>query len=62
MFLVKIAAELGKPLCLIFCKSLDNGLLPVDWKVGNVILVFKKGDRHSLIDPSALPMSLDNLV
>lgn len=31
----------------IFSQSLSLGTLPGDWKVGKVVPVFKKGDRHS---------------
>jgi len=60
IFLPKTAAELSKPLYLIFRKSLDNGFLPVDWKVGNVIPVFKKGNCHSL--ENYRPISLTSVV
>ena len=43
--IIKEAAEqLSLPLYLIFSKSLDERFLPTDWKVANVIPVFKKGD------------------
>jgi len=60
MFLKETVAELSKPLYLIFCKPLVNGLLPVDWKVGNVIPVFMKGDRH--FAENYRPISLTSVV
>ena len=45
--LTEAAKQLSVPLCklcLIFSKSLD-GFLPSDWKVANVIPIFKKGER-----------------
>ena len=42
MFLKETTAKLSKPLCLIFRKSLDGSLLPIDWKVKNAIPEFKK--------------------
>ena len=44
--LKETADQLCIPLCQIFNKSLKEGVLPQDWKVANVIPVFKKGDHH----------------
>ena len=60
IFLKETAAEICKPLCSIFRKSLDEGLLPGDWKVGNVKPVFKKGDRHS--PENYRPISLTSVI
>ena len=43
---------LAVPLSKIFRKSLDSGRLPIDWKTGEVIPIFKKGDRQK---PSSKP-------
>lgn len=37
--------ELVEPLCVVFNKSLDEGVVPEMWKCANVTPVFKKGDR-----------------
>ena len=37
---------LRTPLSTIFRKSLDAGELPPDWKSGEVVPIFQKGDRH----------------
>ena len=39
--------QLAKPLSLIFRKSINTGCLPDDWKLGHVVPIFKKGDRHN---------------
>ena len=31
----------------LFRKSMEVGELPKDWKLGSVVPIFKKGDRHS---------------
>ena len=59
-FLRETASELIKPLCLIFQKSLNESLLPVDWKLGNVIPIFKKGDCHS--PENYQPISLTSVI
>ena len=55
-FLKETASELSKPLCLIFRKSLNESL-PVDWKLGNIIPIFKKGDRENY-----RPISLTSVI
>jgi len=48
------------PLCLIYRKSLAEGILPFDWKEANVIPVFKKGDQRQ---PNTYqPISLTSVV
>lgn len=34
-------------LCLIFSQSHNTGVVPDDWRTGNIIPVFKKGDKYS---------------
>jgi len=36
---------LAEPLSLHFQHSFDTGTLPADWKTGNIVPIFKKGDR-----------------
>ena len=59
-FLKQCSEELYKPLCVIFQKSVDEGVLPHDWKTANVTCIFKKGDKS---DPSNYrPVSLTSIV
>ena len=39
--------EIVTPLCEIFSKSLSYGVLPRQWKLGQVTPIFKKGDRST---------------
>ena len=41
------ANALAIPLCTLFRKSLDSGMIPLDWRTGNVIPIHKKGDRQN---------------
>ena len=43
--LKQFAVEISPILQVIFTKSLSSGLLPSDWKKGNICPVFKKGRR-----------------
>ena len=38
-------AEIAEPLTILFDKSIKKGVVPFDWKVANIVPVFKKGDR-----------------
>ena len=50
---------LSVPLALLYRKSLDTGMVPQDWKLGRVVPIFKKGDRH---DPTNYrPVSLTSV-
>merc|ERR1711867_265956 len=59
-FLKQASAELSKPLTLIFNDSLDMGIVPRDWRVANVIPIFKKGDRDKC--GNYRPVSLTSIV
>ena len=37
-----------EPLFKIFKNSLKCGILPDDWKKGNIIPIFKKGDKQNI--------------
>src|SRR5215469_11337797 len=37
--------ELVKPLTMIFNKSLQEGIVPKDFRMANITPIFKKGDR-----------------
>lgn len=43
--LMKCAETFEKPLELVSKKSMDEGLLPREWKRVNIVPIFKKGDR-----------------
>ena len=44
-FLKETANEIAPILAQIFQSSLDQGVLPSDWKTANIIPIFKKGNR-----------------
>ena len=50
------ASVLAGPLSELFRKSIDEAKLPTEWKVGEVIPIYKKGDRQS--PASYRPVSL----
>jgi hypothetical protein len=43
--LKEITNEISYPLTIVLSKSLEEGLIPEDWKLANVSPVFKKGSR-----------------
>ena len=43
--LKEVAEEISKPLAIIFNLSLQDGIVPHEWKCANVIPLFKKGSR-----------------
>ena len=43
--LKSISEEISRPLWIIFRKSIDEGVIPDDWKTANVIPLFKSGSR-----------------
>ena len=42
------STSICKPLEIIFNQSLETGTFPNDWKKGNVVPAFKKGDKQIL--------------
>ena len=40
--------SIAKPLCQLFKNCFEASTFPVEWKKGNIIPVFKKGDKHSV--------------
>jgi len=43
---IETASNISLPLYIIFRNSLDNGIVPVDWKRANVSVIYKKGARN----------------
>ena len=44
------AEQLSPSLVKIFNKSLDEGVLPLDWVSANITPVYKKGDKHLAVN------------
>lgn len=44
-FVKRCGKELCTPLCIIFNKSLTNGVFPDRWKIAHIIPIFKSGDK-----------------
>ena len=53
--LKEVALEIVDALVIIFQCSIDSGSVPVDWRVANVIPLFKKGGerKQGIIDQLA---------
>lgn len=58
--LKELANELAEPLALVFQKSLNEGILPSDWKEAQITPLFKKGDKSS--PGNYRPVSLTSVV
>ena len=43
--LQSLSEEMSLPLCMIFKKSLDEGVVPLDWRAANVVPLYKKGSK-----------------
>ena len=43
--LVELKNEIAKPLAILFRKSLDESRTPADWRLSNIIPVYKKGSK-----------------
>ena len=43
--LTALSEEMSLPLCMIFKKSLDEGVVPLDWRSANVVPLYKKGAK-----------------
>ena len=57
--LKELADVIVRPLSMIFQCSWESGEVPVDWKVANIVPVFKKGNRD---DPGNYrPVSLTSV-
>ena len=59
-FLKEASKELSEPLAIIFNKTLKEGVVPQEWKCGQVTPIFKKGSKST---PSNYrPVSLTSVV
>ena len=58
--LKEAAVELCIHLSIIFKKSLSEGKLPADWKVANIVPIYKKGNKSSPCNYR--PVSLTSVV
>ena len=59
MILKRCAAEIAKPLSIIFQSSFETGHVPADWKTANVVPIYKKGPKN---DPANYrPVSLTSV-
>ena len=54
------SSSLAYPLSLIFKLSYNTGCIPREWRVGNVVPVFKKGNKNCV--NNYRPISLTSLV
>ena len=41
-----LSEEMSLPLCMIFKKSLDEGVVPLDWGAANVVPLYIKGSKN----------------
>ena len=48
------------PLCMIFKKSLDEGVVPLDWRAANVVPLYKKGSKN--LPSNYRPVSLTSVI
>ena len=55
-----IKDEIVKPLTMIFNKSLQEGIVPKDFRMANITPIFKKGDRKR--PNNYRPISLTSIV
>ena len=58
--LKETCSSISSPLKHLFRKSLDEGILPEDWKKANVTAIFKNGDRKR--PENYRPISLTSVV
>ena len=60
VILKKCASNLAYPLSILYNISFSMGQLPSDWKLANVVPVYKKGDKSNI--ENYRPISLTSLV
>ena len=55
-----LSEEMSLPLCMIFKKSLDQGVVPFDWRAANVVPLYNKGSKN--LPSNYRPVSLTSVV
>ena len=58
--LTKTAAQIAPPLAMLFNKFLRLGIFPGDWKLVNIVPIFKKGKRDFERIIALFPFSLSS--
>ena len=58
--LKEIVEQIGTPLAKLFNLSLEEGIVPSEWKEANITLLFKKGSRNK--PENYRPVSLTSVV
>ena len=51
------ATQLPVTLAIIFNKSLEEGVVPEDWRVANINPIFKKGDHSNLTNYHSISLT-----
>ena len=60
MLLKELATCLAEPITILFNYTLNNGVLPADWKLGRIIPIYKKGSKK--IAENYRPISLTSVL
>ena len=58
--LLEIVEQISIPLATVFNLSLDEGIVPLEWKDSNIIPLFKKGSRNN--SENYRPVSLTSVI
>ena len=58
--LKEIVEQISMPLAHVFNKSLQEGIVPLEWKEANIIPLFKKGSRNKSVNYR--PVSLTSVI
>ncbi|CAM5112852.1 unnamed protein product [Eretmochelys imbricata] len=58
--LKELAHEIASPLARIFNESVNSGVVPYDWRIANIVPIFKKGKNNDL--DNYRPVSLTSVV
>ena len=62
--LTKTAAQIAPPLAMLFNKFLRLGIFPGDWKLVNIVPIFKKGKKEFVENyrPISLILVISNVL
>ena len=60
LMLIQLVSYLKQPLALLFNRTLKTGVIPEDWKKGNISSIFKKGAKNCA--ENYRPISLTSIV